>query len=67
MERPRKKKKPQKNVLPPSTKEVSVAMREMEEDLEDMIPLSHRKRATRVVAGERIVNWATSPPMTRKI
>ena len=40
VDRPRKKKKPRKNVLPPSTTEVSTAMRDMEEDPEDMIPLS---------------------------
>ena len=40
VERPRKKKKPRKNVLPPSTVEVCIAMQDMEEDPEDMIPLS---------------------------
>ena len=39
VERPRKKKKPRKNLFPPSTEEVSTSMREMKEDPKDMIPL----------------------------
>ena len=53
-------------MLPPSTEEVSAAMREMEEDPEDMIPLSQRTRAARAVASERIESWVTPPPMTKE-
>ena len=66
VERPRKKKKPRKNVLPPTIAEVSATMSEMEEDFEDMIPLIQRTRAARVVAGERAVRRATPPPMTEE-
>ena len=64
MERLRKKKKPRKNVLPPSIAEVSITMLDMEEDPEDMIPLSHKTRAARATLEEqRAVSWATPPPM----
>ena len=67
MDRPRKKKKPQKNVLPPSIAKVSTAMRDMEEDPEDMIPLSRRTRAARAtLEDQRIVSQATPPPMTEE-
>ena len=56
VERPRKKKNPRKNVLPPSTIEVSTTMQYMEEDPKDMIPLSQRTRAARVVANKRAVS-----------
>ena len=42
LERPRKKKKPRKNVLPPSIIKISAIMRDMEEDPKDKIPLSQR-------------------------
>lgn len=50
LDRPRKKKKPRKNALPPSIFEVRIAMWDMREDLEDIIPLSQRTGAARVVA-----------------
>ena len=61
VERRRKKKKPRKNVLPPSTDKVSASMREMEEEPKDMIPLSQRTRATKVVASEKRKSWDTHP------
>ena len=64
VERPRKNKKPRKNVLPPSTEEVSTSMREMEEDPKEMIPLSRRTRTARELVGEQTMSQDTSLPMT---
>ena len=62
-----RKKKPRKNVLPPSTAEVSTTMRDTEEDPEDMIPLSRRTRVARAALEEkRTVSRATPPPMTEE-
>ena len=50
-------------MLPPTIAEVNTAMREMEEDPKDMIPLSQRTRVARVVTGKRKVSHVTPPPM----
>ena len=49
LKRPIKK----KNVLLPSNIEVNTAMEDMEEDLEDTIPLSQRNREDRAADSER--------------
>ena len=66
LERPRKKKKPRKNVLVPSIYELKTAMRDMEEDLEDMIPLSQRTRVAKVAIEERRKSQSPPSPITQE-